>query len=266
MNKNIAKHFKKNKSIIVIFVIMAILYFVLYWLQGAVYNNIDYRFHNPTAKWLIEEGIVIGYPGYQLIVGAVAMLLGGINAVNLAAAFVCTACALASAYVTYLLLTECIGIIPFSKNVIRAKYRLFLMILAFLINVVQPIFLPSIKPGFSSGNGYVSPTQLLCKPFALLSVLLFLKQKKFGVWNLRRQILLIIILCLSCMAKPVFAMVFVPAMGILLFFEELFFTSNNKCSLLKTIGNTLRKGWPLIVSGVFFDYSIYLLLSIKAAK
>ena len=185
---------------------------------------------------------------FEFVVGIVALLLGGVENVNLAGALVCTGCALASGFITYLLLLECSkkqGSLEISEQI-----KAFLLVLAFLINIVQPIFLPSIKPGYSSGNGYVSPTQLLCKPFALAIVLIFFHSLKHEQWKLRKQLLLLLLLSISCLAKPVFAMAFVPSMGILLFFEELYKGLQKKEKFSIVIVNTLQKGWFLIACGL----------------
>lgn len=241
---------------------MAGMYFLLYWMQGITYNNADYKFHNPSVQWLLEDGAFTGYPGYQIVVGAVALLLGGVDSIGLASVIVLTSCALAAGYVTYLLLRECIGIHGAADSGKAQWQNTALLAVAFLINIVQPIFTPSIKPGYISGNGYVSPTQLLCKPFALLVMLIFLRQLIRNKWSIHQQLLLLGMLALTCLAKPVFAMAFVPAAGLLLAFIEFRSFLDKKQTLLQAIGHTLRKGWPLLAGGVVLIVQYLLCLQV----
>ena len=101
---------KSKMFVIGIWITMAVMYFALYWMQGVIFNNADYKFHNPSVRWLLEDSAFTGYPGYQIVVGTVALILGGVEYINISSVIVLTFCALAAGYVTYLLLKECMGI------------------------------------------------------------------------------------------------------------------------------------------------------------
>lgn len=263
MTKRRFQRWKKSQWVAFgIWAAMACTYFLLYWMQGVTYNNADYKFHNPSVQWLLEDGAFTGYPGYQIVVGAVALLLGGVDSIGVASVIVLMTCALAAGYVTFLLLRECIGTSGSDRPGLSDWQNTALLGIAFLINIVQPIFTPSIKPGYISGNGYVSPTQLLCKPFALLVMLIFLRQLLRNKWTIRQQLLLLGMLALSCLAKPVFAMAFVPAAGLLLAFIEFRTFLAKKQTLPQAIGHTLRKGWPLLAGGVVLIVQYLLCLQV----
>lgn len=263
MAKRLVRRWNKSQWVMLgIWAVMAGMYFLLYWMQGVTYNNADYKFHNPSVRWMLEEGAFSGYPGYQIIVGFAAMLMGGVEAIGPASVIVLTACALAAGYVTYLLLRECIGIHGAADSGKAQWQNTALLAVAFLINIAQPIFTYSIKPGYTSGNGYVSPTQLLCKPFALLVMLIFLRQLKQDKWGLRQQLTLLILLALTCLCKPMFAMAFVPAAGLLLAYGEFRSFLGKKQTLLQAIGHTLRKGWPLLAGGVVLIVQYLLCLQV----
>lgn len=149
MNRNEVK--KEKIKVYLFWLINILIWTALYWSQSVRYNEGDYHAHNFLANALFEERYVLMYPGYHILVGGLAKLLG-IRAVE-SCVLILTMAACASIYVTRMIFQEILG-----KNEKNIK----LLWMAFLVNIVQPIFTYTIRPGYSSGNGYRSPTQAIC--------------------------------------------------------------------------------------------------------
>ena len=249
---NYIKINKKNNYLlfnIIFFIICAVTWAVLYY-KLIIINNIgDYYAHNKYAEWMMQGEFETTYPGYQILVGIPYAILG----IDTKYVSVCvlTIFAMFTVYVTAKLLGELL------TDVKIDKYQI--LILAFLLNIIQPIFTYSIRPGYSSGNGYISPTQAICKPFAILVFLYSYKMYKNNRYNIRNQIILVCFLCISCIIKPLFAMAYVPAIGILYFVDELSYKS--KCTV--KIKSFIKKTWPLIITGTILILQYLLSFNLK---
>ncbi|MCR4792001.1 MAG: hypothetical protein K5871_04585 [Lachnospiraceae bacterium] len=103
--------------------------------------------------------------------------------------------------------------------------------LAFTLTVLQPVWIEYLDAGSARGIGTFSmnplfnPTHMAARPFALCCFMLVIdlfrlhdgKETIFFRGNLRRiSILLAVFLFLSAMAKPVFAEMFIPAVGLMM--------------------------------------------------
>ncbi len=239
-NKTLLNEEKNNKKY-VIFNIFFVLFNLSFW--AFLYHKLidiknigDYYAHNQFAKWMMEGEFETTYPGYQLLVG-IPYKLTGINIGYISVA-VLSIFATFTVYMTYTLLTELLK----ERNVDRYH----ILILSLVLNIIQPIFTLSIRPGYSSGNGYISPTQAVCKPFIVLVFLCTYRMYINEKYTINDQIKLTIMLFSSCVIKPVFAMAYVPAMGILYLFDEII----NKKSLRDKIKTYIIKSWPLVFIGI----------------
>ncbi len=252
-NKNSQKRDKDNLKYN-IFNTLFYLFNIIFW--GLLYHKLinvknigDYYAHNQFAKWMMEGKFETTYPGYQLMVG-IPYKLTGID-VGYISVSILTIFALLTIYLTYRLLTELIN----ESDV--NKYHI--LILSFILNIIQPIFTYSIRPGYCSGNGYVSPTQAVCKPFILLVFLYtyrMYRKKEYGAAN---QVKLTIVLIASCLIKPLFAMAYVPAMGCLYLFDEII----NKSDIKKKIKSYILKVWPLFITGIVLILQYALSFNLK---
>ncbi len=105
---------------------------------------------------------------------------------------------------------------------------------SFALTMIQPIWISFLDAGVSrtvgvfSFNPLYSPTHMAARPFALLCFMLVLdllelsKDRKsvfFGLNRNKTLILLTVVLFISATAKPVFAEMFIPAVGILILAE-----------------------------------------------
>ncbi|MCC8076434.1 MAG: hypothetical protein LIO95_10945 [Clostridiales bacterium] len=188
----------------------------------------------------------IFYPLYHYVVIAISMVFSVTT--QFAGAVVLGVAQLATLIVT----EKLIICIVYKNTKAPGKRESFLcMLLAILVNIVQPIFTYSIRPGYSSGNGYVSPTQAFVKPFIII-VCLLTYQYICGEKTLKKQVGITVVLFFSCLAKPVFAMAFIPAMGIYYLAERIreldFFHHVETFGAL--VVNALKDIWPLIIDGV----------------
>jgi hypothetical protein len=216
-----------------------LIWVIFYWKLCVVNNGGDYYYHNLFAEWIVNGEMLSMYPGYALIVGGIAKLFG-LSTIYVSV-FVLALAMQFSIYFCYLLLKE------LTENVNKCE----LVVLAAIVNYVQPIFTYSIPPGYSSGNGYVSPTQALCKPFVFWVILLFYRSYKKKEWKVSEQVVLSIVLVLSCIIKPIFAMAFVPSMGLLLAVDNIKLVWNKTLELKKAVIKYIREVIPLFLGGVF---------------
>ena len=105
---------------------------------------------------------------------------------------------------------------------------------SFAMTMIQPIWIPFLDAGVSralgvfSFNPLYSPTHMAARPFALLCFMLVAdlfeieggsKPAFFGLNKKKTLILLAIARFISATAKPVFAEMFIPAVGILMLFR-----------------------------------------------
>ncbi len=231
------KKLKNNIFYNVIFIFLNIIFWMILYYRMIIINQFgDYYDHNRFTVLMMNGKFETVYPGYQWIVG-ILYVITGIN-VEYISVGVMTVFAVFSVYVTASLLKEILG-----KEEIKNYSLLFL---SFLLNIIQPIFTYSIRPGYSSGNGYISPTQALCKPFVILAFLVTYRMYKNNKYSFDKQVVLFILLFISCIIKPVFAMAFVPSLGILHFVDELI----NESELKEKVKSYIVKIWPLFLTGI----------------
>lgn len=253
---------KKSKLSIFLYIstwfLLILIFTYLYYILCNVNVGGDYAAHNRYAKMVYEEGLRIMYPGYHLLVGALYKLTS--IPTSYTAVFVLVIAICASILITQKILKDLFPNLSSFMNLLAAISG----------NVIQPIFTYGIRPGYNSGNGYISPTQALCKPFALLAVWLFCRnymRARRGEMNGRfqtQQLLLTVVLILSCFVKPMFAMAFIPAMGILLLIDFIKDVNSTKAEMVakevyKDKGShnnapffmALQMVWPLFVTGLF---------------
>lgn len=233
---------KKSKLSIFLYIstwsLLILIFTYLYYILCNVNVGGDYAAHNRYAKMVYEEGLRIMYPGYHLLVGALYKLTS--IPTSYTAVFVLVIAICASILITQKIL----------KDLFPNLSTLMNLFAAISANVIQPIFTYGIRPGYNSGNGYISPTQALCKPFALLAVWLFCcnymraRRGEMDGRFQRQQLLLTVVLILSCFVKPMFAMAFIPAMGILLLIDLIKDVNSIKTFILQMV-------WPLFVTGLF---------------
>lgn len=190
-----------------LYVILFLFWLLFYWHLCVVNNSGDYYAHNTYAEYIKEGKASLGfYPLYHLLVIAVSYLLMGSSS-QVASAVLLPIAMLASIEVIRWIIAGMA-----ESNGVELSWCVSLLA-AVVVSIIQPIFTFTIPPGYSSGNGYISPTQAAVKPFALLSIYFMWRLLVEGR-NLRLQVWLTIALILSCLAKPMFAMAFIPAMGI----------------------------------------------------
>lgn len=238
MSRNEAR---REKAIIYFFWFTNILIWTMvYWNQCVRHNTGDYYIHNQLAEALFKEKFVLMYPGYHILVGGTAKLLGIETMKSSVVILVMAACA--SVYVTYMILKELLEV---------DDKEIQLLFMAFVLNIVQPIFSETIRPGYSSGNGYISPTQGVCKPFVLLTILIFNKLYVGKIKKLSGRVMLTTVLIISCLMKPLFAMAFVPAGGILLLIDTVKKWNDGQKQFLKLAEKYIKVVWPLILTGFF---------------
>lgn len=221
---------------VIFYLFCFIFWAVIYYKMIMVKNTGDYYIHNQFSILMMEGKFETIYPGYQLVVG-IPYVITKIN-INYISIVVLSFFSVFTVYVTSKLLIELLN------NKEENKY--YIMILSFLLNIIQPIFTYSIRPGYSSGNGYISPTQAVCKPFVLLTFIYTYRMYKNDNYEKKNQILLFLNIFMSIIMKPAFAMAYIPAIGILYFVDEII--KNN--SLKYKIKSYINKIWPLFFSGL----------------
>ena len=227
---------KKEYGIFLLYFLILLFWSILYYKLTVVKSISDYRDHNQFSIWMMRGEFETTYPGYQLLIG-IPYIITGIDVEYISVAIL-SVFALFTVYITNNLLVELLN----NKDV--NKYQM--LILSFLLNIIQPIFTYSIRPGYSSGNGYISPTQAVCKPFVLLAFLYTYRMYKDEKYTIKNQLFLTIVLFLSCIIKPVFAMAYIPAIGLLYFVDEIL----KKTSLKEKVKGYVLKIWPLFITGI----------------
>ncbi len=229
----------KNKKIISYISVILLcfpIFFCLFYRQIVVLGKWDFTVHNNFVEQFFDGTYKTMYPGYQLIVGVLAKIFH--ISVSLASVWILTICMIFSIFITYQIL-EVIGNLQ--------EFSIIYMIAAVLINIIQPVFTKNIAPGFSSINGYVSPTQNVVKPISFYVLLLFFEIIISDKREVKKQILFLLALIVSCIFKPLFAMAFIPAMGIYIFIEFICNKFKNN-SFSQNLYYTLI---PLFLTGLF---------------
>ena len=116
---------------------------------------------------------------------------------------------------------------------------------SFALTMIQPIWLSYLDAGASrsvgvfSFNPLYSPTHMAARPFALLCFMLMIDLMElareresffFGLGRIKTLAVLSILLFISAAAKPVFAEMFIPAVGIMMLTEcVVSFVRNKEC-------------------------------------
>ncbi|MBO4882289.1 MAG: hypothetical protein J5570_02110 [Lachnospiraceae bacterium] len=136
---------------------------------------------------------------------------------------------------------------------------------SFALTMLQPIWIPFLDAGVSRGLGAFSinplynPTHMAARPFALLCFMLLCdlwelegsrKSVFFGLSKKKTLILLAIVLFISATAKPVFAEMFIPAVGIVMLF---------RCRSVKYLKENLLPAFASSLSTVIYILIMYLL-------
>ena len=244
---------KRDRCFNIFFVIFNILFWgYLYFQLVVIKNTGDYEAHNYFARLMMNGDFETTYPGYQWLVG-IPYKLTGVK-IEYISVIVLTIFALLSVYATKLLLIELLK---------EQEFRdVHISILSFILNIIQPIFTYSIRPGYSSGNGYISPTQAVCKPFIILAFLYTYRMYKDNSYTMKNQVKLTVSLILSCIMKPLFAMTYVPAMGILYLFIEI----KNKDIIKNKIINYVSKSYPLLITGIILILQYVLSFHLKITE
>ena len=252
MTENSKKNTDKTKYLLcyfLFFLFCTLIWAIVYYKLVAVEVTGDYFDHNRFAQWMMEGEFETTYPGYQLLVG-IPYLLTGIKIEYISVA-VLTVFALFTVYVTDVLIRNLL------KDINPDKIQT--LILSFLLNIIQPVFTYSIRPGYSSGNGYISPTHAVCKPFIILVFLYTYRMFADRKYDIKNQILLFASLLMSCIIKPVFAMAYVPAMGILYLTDEL----SQSSDIREKIKSYILKIWPLFFTGIVLILQYALSFNLK---
>jgi len=249
---NIVKN-DKTKSIYryAFWILLYVIWMVFYWKQCVINNSGDYYWHNQFAQWMIDGEMIIFYPGYHLVVGGISKLTS-IN-IMVISAVVLSLMANLSIYITSCLIEYLSGNKNYWINII----------LATIVNIVQPIFTSGIRPGYSSGNGYISPTQAMCKPFVLLTIYIFIKMYNDNKWDFLSQLRLLFLLIITCIIKPIFAMAFIPAIGLLFLVDEII---TDKKNIVLFAQNYIIKVWPLFITGLFLISQLIIYKNAKNTK
>ena len=218
----------------------------IYYKQIVIHQVYDLVLHNSYVDGFWDGSFFIYYPGYQILVGALRKITG--LSVEWSSIIILSLSNIASVIITAVLIRELC--MEDEKSYSNKAMPISVLIMATVVNIAQPIFTSSIRPGWSSGNSFISPTQAVCKPFALLSFWLFFKMYKKWNFAIQRQILFFVVLALSCLMKPLFAMAFIPAMGVVLLVDEIGYIKRKERNLGVSILDYLKKIWPLFVAGL----------------
>ena len=230
---------KKLLCYLITTVVAAIVFYPLFYRQCIILHGGDYMDHNGFVEPILNGSYKTMYPGYQWIVGYSAKVFG--TGIDITSVAILTICMIVCIFVTYYIL----GILADDN-----KISVIRMMTAFIINMVQPIFTGSIRPGYSSVNGYISPTQIVCKPAVYGALAVFfsiLTKDDKGKGNIKNRLILTFLLIVSCIIKPLFAMAFVPAMGLYYFVDVL----RKKLSVSGFIKEYVCRIYPLFITGLF---------------
>ena len=145
---------------------------------------------------------------------------------------------------------------------------------SFALTMIQPIWISFLDAGVSrtvgvfSFNPLYSPTHMAARPFALLCFMLVIdllelsKDRKTVFFELNRiktLILLSVVLFISALAKPVFAEMFIPAVGILILAECIFAFRSKKETGQKYLTGFLIPAFIAALPAILFILIIYFL-------
>ena len=207
---------------------------------------LDLVLHNSYVDGFWNGTFFIYYPGYQILVGAFRKITG--LSVEWSSIIVLSLANVASVLISAQIIDELCT--KKTTEVTSKCPNFFTYVVSAMVNIAQPIFTSTIRPGWSSGNSFISPTQAVCKPFALLSVLFFFRMYRKRKFTAKKQIAFFFFLAISCLMKPLFAMAFIPAMGIILLIDEIVLIRRGSESVGKACESFIKKIWPLFVSGL----------------
>lgn len=107
------------------------------------------------------------------------------------------------------------------KKFLDEKYsERFLLIIAFFLQIITPVFLPLLNTTIYFGQGsptiWHSPTFIMAKPFVLVVIMLTVSVLEISGDSISKLYLLLssALLALSVFYKPNFALVLIPALGV----------------------------------------------------
>ncbi|MBP5553319.1 MAG: hypothetical protein J6X94_00450 [Lachnospiraceae bacterium] len=145
---------------------------------------------------------------------------------------------------------------------------------SFALTMIQPIWISFLDAGASrsvgvfSFNPLYSPTHMAARPFALLCFMLVidlweLSQSRgsffFGLSRIKALVVLSVTLFISAAAKPVFAEMFIPAVGIMMLFECIFSFVKNKESGKTYLKEFLLPAFCAAIPAIVFIFAMFFL-------
>ncbi len=145
---------------------------------------------------------------------------------------------------------------------------------SFALTMIQPIWISFMDAGASrsvgvfSFNPLYSPTHMAARPFALLCFMLVADLLELahdrlpvflGLNRIKTLIILSVFLFISAAAKPVFAEMFIPSVGILMLAECISAFVSNKESGGKYLKNYLLPAFCAAVPTVVFIFAMFFL-------
>lgn len=145
---------------------------------------------------------------------------------------------------------------------------------SFALTMIQPIWISFLDAGASrsvgvfSFNPLYSPTHMAARPFALLCFMLVIdlwelahKQDSFffGLNRNKTLVLLAVLLFISAAAKPVFAEMFIPAVGLMMLYECIFSFVQNKESGTKFLKGFLLPAFSAAAPTIVFIFAMFFL-------
>ncbi len=227
----------KKKNIAVVAMYAAILTFLTYFMSiYELENNMsDFSGHVYTYIPLLKGAsgldgwMAVPYFMWHLVVMAIEALTP--VPIKAAAAFTCCIFAVFSFYVLYWMIENVVG--HYQLNYSEAMKGF----MAFALSIIQPAYMywfdtSSQYLGQFSMNPMHNPTHMCVKPFSLLCFCFtydilqkYYDEKHRGVFisvdksMTKAYVGLSVTLLLSCMAKPTFAEMFIPAVGIFMLIE-----------------------------------------------
>ncbi len=273
---------KYNQLPFVFFCIIASIAMAVMFTQvGVFHEQVDFSAHNLSAIELYETPIskmsyplIVGYPlmhtTLKLLGQAVCFLSFGSFSLSFATDIASVALATIFNLLTIILVRFILNnLFPPSNKKILYLYDCISVTSVFIMGICG--YLTNFKFYLPQGgpNVWHNPTFIFVRPFGLLTFYLFIKAFeaiKSGKDYKKKLFWFSLVLVISCIAKPNYAFVLLPAMGILTLIE----LSNNFVHKLKTIGiplllSVLPAGIILIlqfvyVTGTFASGNVYTII------
>ncbi len=245
---------------------------IMFYNLGVNHAQEDFPLHNSAALELFELAPsemaiphILAYPLMHATIKILSYLIyfpfsGSITAlysVEIASVIVATVFNMLSIFAVRLVLN---GLFPQKSPAIRYIYDFLSISSVFIMGICGPLtynefYLPQGGP-----NVWHNPTFIFVRPFGLMSFYFFIKAfeaLKSGKPYVKNLCLFSFVLILSCFAKPNYAFVLMPAMGILTLIE----LSNNFIPKFKKIAvplflSVLPAGFVLIAQFVFINATL----------